>query len=191
MEQTPSAGGLDPESDPSFSPDTWILGLTPHPARMSGSLSQTPPPARTPGSLTQMPPASPISEDHQSFQGLGPWRSAHPTRGHPADGSQHSDTGSPPANPDCGFPVSTSDLCRPLGACRRPRAAASWVLFRMPGACGGARYSPLGTWCGRAAGRLCSGPGGAGFARTRRSPRGRGRSGVSHPAPPRPRPPVR
>lgn len=97
----------------------------------------------------------------------------------------------PPATSDSGLGVSTSDLGQPLGTC--PRAQCPSILRALPDAwcLHGARYSPLGTWRGRAAGKLCSGPGGAGCARTRRSPRGRGRSGVSHPAPTRPRPPVR
>ncbi|KAJ8780995.1 hypothetical protein J1605_001038 [Eschrichtius robustus] len=66
------------------------------------------------------------------FRASGPCRRAHPAPGYPADGSQHSDTGSAPASPDSGFLVSTSDPSQPLRAL--PLAQRPRVLSALPDA---------------------------------------------------------
>ncbi|KAM7324192.1 hypothetical protein ACRRTK_016497 [Alexandromys fortis] len=81
-------------------------------------------------------------------------------------------------------PLRPPDPEQPHAAIRRPSAPEPCVSSQTLGARGKARYSPLRTGRGRAAGNLYSGPGRARCARTPRSPRGRGRRGVSHPAPP-------
>lgn len=66
------------------------------------------------------------------FRASGPCRRSHPAPGYPADGSQHSDTGSPPASPDSGFLVSTSDPSQPLRAL--PLAQRPRILTALPDA---------------------------------------------------------
>lgn len=95
-----------------------------------------------------------------------------------------SDTGTPGELPATAESAGPQSQLRPPTPGSGEQPASSQTLGPRGGV---STHRRLRTGRGRAAGKLHARPGRARCARTPRSPRGRGRRRVSHPAPPRPR----